>query len=69
MVEQAVKNGVLFDYVLADNWFDSNENIRFSSEDMKKKFIVGINSNQLDACQDEGKKGQHQNLSSFKPQG
>lgn len=29
MVEQAVKNGVLFDYVLANNCFASNENIRF----------------------------------------
>ena len=65
MVEQAVKNGVLFDYVLADNWFGSNENIRFLNEDMKKKFIVGIKSNRLVACQEEGKKGQYQNLSSL----
>ncbi len=33
MVEPAVKNGVLLDYVLADNWFGSNENIRFLNED------------------------------------
>jgi hypothetical protein len=39
MVEQAVKNGVLFDYVLADNWFGSNENIRFLHEDMEKKLL------------------------------
>ena len=65
MVEQAVKNEVLFDYVLADNWFGSNENKRFLNEDMKKKFIVGIKSNRLVACQEEGKKGQYQNLSSL----
>ena len=65
MVGQAVKNGVLFDYVLADNWFGSNENIRFLNEDMAKKFIVGIKSNRLVACQEEGKKGQYQNLSSL----
>ncbi len=65
MVEQAVKNGVLFDYVLADSWFGSNENIRFLHEDMEKKIIVGIKSNRLVACQEEGKKGQYQNLSSL----
>ena len=33
MVKQAVKNGVLFDYVIADHWFGSNENITFLHED------------------------------------
>jgi hypothetical protein len=36
MVKQAVKNGVLFDYVIADHWFGSNENITFLHEDMNE---------------------------------
>jgi hypothetical protein len=47
MVEQSIKNEILFDYVLADNWFGSNENMRFIHYDMKKKFIMRIKSNRL----------------------
>lgn len=65
MVEQSIKNEILFDYVLADNWFGSNENMRFIHYDMKKKFIMGIKSNRLVACEEDGKKGQYQNLSSL----
>jgi hypothetical protein len=65
MVEQSIKNEILFDYVLADNWFGSNENMRFIHYDIKKKFIMGIKSNRLVACEEDGKKGQYQNLSSL----
>ena len=65
MVEQAIKNEILFDYVLADNWFGSNENMGFIQNAMNKKFIIGIKSNRLVACVEEGKKGQYQNLSSL----
>jgi len=29
MVEQAIKNEVKFEYILAYNWFSSNKNMRF----------------------------------------
>lgn len=65
MVEQAVKNEVKFEYVLADNWFSSNKNMRFIHYDVDKKFIMGIKSNRLIACEEGNEKGQHQNLSSL----
>lgn len=65
-IAQAVKNEVLFDYVLADNWFGAKKNMEFIHYDMKKKFIIGIKANRLVACsEEEGKKGQYQNLSAL----
>jgi DDE superfamily endonuclease len=45
LVRQAVNNHILFDYVLADNWFGSKANITFIHQDLKKLFIFGIKSN------------------------
>jgi len=62
MIKQAVRSGVLFEYILADNWFGAKKNMEFIHYDMKKKFIIGIKSNRLVAPMEEGKKGQYQNL-------
>ena len=65
IIKQAVINEVKFDYVLADNWFGAKKNLEFIHYDMKKKFIIGIKANRLVALEEEGKKGQYQNLSSL----
>jgi hypothetical protein len=45
LITTCVKNKILFDYVLADNWFGSAENMEYIANDMKKQFIIGIKSN------------------------
>lgn len=45
IIQQAVNNHILFDYVLADNWFDSKANMAFIHETLKKYFIFVIKSN------------------------
>jgi len=57
LVAQAVKNAVLFDYVLADNWFGSKKNMQFIHAELKKKFIIGLKSNRLVAFSEQEKKG------------
>lgn len=66
LIQQAVDNHVLFDYVLADNWFGSKANIRFIHDTLKKAFIFGIKSNRLVALSaDEAKDGQFQSVKSL----
>ena len=66
MVKQTVFNKVLFDYVLADNWFGSKDNMEFIHYKINKFFIFGIRSNRLIAFSEEDKKkGQYHNLSSL----
>ena len=65
LIDQAKKNEIRFDYVLADNWFGSKKNMEFIHYDMKKKFIIGIKSNRSVYCEEEEKKGQYQNLSAL----
>ena len=65
IIDQAKKNEILFDYVLADNWFGSKKNMEFVHYDMKKKFIIGIKTNRLVCLMEGEKKGQYQNLSAF----
>jgi hypothetical protein len=36
---------VLFDYILADSWFSSAENMQFIHSNLKKKFIMTLKSN------------------------
>lgn len=58
MVEQSIKNGLLFRYVLADSWFASSENMLFI-ERRKKFFIFDLKSNRLAATSMETRnKGQ-----------
>jgi len=66
MLEQASKNQVQFDYVLADNWFGAKKNMEFIHYDLKKKFIFGMKSNRSVALsENERKEGQYQSLSSL----
>lgn len=45
LIEQAVKNKVLFEHILADNWFGSKANMAYIHNDLRKSFIIGIKSN------------------------
>jgi hypothetical protein len=64
-VQQAVDNHIFFDYVLADNWFGSKQNMSFIHE-LKKHFIFGIKSNRLVAMNlKDAKSGQFQQVNSL----
>lgn len=45
MIEQAVKNQVLFQYVLFDVWFSAKENLKFIKQDLNKDVICPIKTN------------------------
>jgi hypothetical protein len=63
IVKQAVANQILFEYVLADNWFGAKDNMEFIHYELKKFFIFGIKANRLIAfSEEERKKGQYHNL-------
>ena len=47
LIEQAVKNKVLFEHILADNWFGSKANMAYIHNDLQKSFIIGIKSNRI----------------------
>lgn len=66
LIQQAVNNHVLFDYVLADNWFGSKANMAFVHETLKKSFIFGIKSNRCVAMTfHDAKSGQFQQVNSL----
>lgn len=66
MIKQTVNNQVLFDYVLADNWFGAKDNMEFIHYDIKRLFVFGIKANRLIAfSEEERKKGQYHNLNSL----
>ncbi len=63
---QAVENGVLFDYVLAENWFGAKDNMEFIHYGLKKFFVFRIKTNRLIALSEkERKKSQYQNLNAL----
>jgi len=65
LIQQATTNQVLFDYVLADNWFGSKANMAFVNE-IKKSFIFGIKSNRCVAMTlHDAKSGQFQQVKSL----
>lgn len=65
LIQQSVDNQVMFDHVLADNWFGSKENMEFIDK-LGKKFIIGIKSNRTVALSGKDKKlGKFQQVSSL----
>lgn len=66
MLQQSIDNDLKFDYVLADSWFGSKNNMEFINEKTEKKFIIGLKSNRLVAfSEEENAKGQYQNIGKF----
>lgn len=66
LIQQAVNNHVLFDYVLADSWFGSKANMAFLHETLKKSFIFGIKSNRCVAMSwRDARSGQFQQVKSL----
>jgi hypothetical protein len=47
MIGAAVKNKIVFKYILADIWFCSNENMKYIRSECKKDFIIGAKTNRL----------------------
>jgi hypothetical protein len=69
LVNQALKNEVKFEYVLADSWFGSKENMTHIHYKVKKKFIFGLKTNRLVKLDNpEGGKGVYQDLDSINMQ-
>jgi hypothetical protein len=68
LVEQAIANQIKFDYILADNWFESTDNMKFIHYEVKKMFIMDMKTNRLiDLSLEDKKKDQYQNLNTFEP--
>jgi hypothetical protein len=65
MIAQSIKNQILFDYVLADNWFCAKENLEYINQ-LSKKFIIGLKSNRIVALSKKDKlNGQFRKVSSL----
>jgi len=66
ITKQAQLNGVMFEYILSDNWFGAKDNMEFIHYELSKKFIFGMKANRLVALsENERKKGQYQNLNTL----
>ena len=48
-------NRVLYDYVLADSWFSSADNMKFIKKDLHKEIVFTLKSNRLAALSFEDK--------------
>ena len=55
MLSVAQHNRVLYDFVLADSWFSSADNMRFTKKVLKKEFIFALKSNRSAALSLEDK--------------
>ena len=65
LIKQSVANKVLFEYVLADNWFGAKDNLEYI-HNLKKYFIIGIKSNRTVALSlDDKTTGQFQQVTSL----
>lgn len=63
LIAQAIINQVMFDYVLADNWFGSKTNMVHIHKDLQKSFIIGIKSNRtLALSKNDAKNGRYQQV-------
>ncbi|WP_371923214.1 transposase [Legionella sp. 27cVA30] len=66
LIQQAVNNHVLFDYILSDNWFGSKANMTFIHQTLEKLFIIGIKSNRCVALtQHDADSGQYQQVNTL----
>lgn len=66
LIAQAIINQVMFDYVLADNWFGSKANMVHIHKDLQKSFIIGIKSNRtLALSENDAKYGRYQQVSAL----
>lgn len=66
LIQQACSNHVLFEWVLADNWFGSQDNMEFIHDELQKSFIFGIKSNRtLALSENDAKNGRHQQVRSL----
>jgi len=59
MITQAIKNQVIFRYILFDVWFSSVENIKFIKQDCEKEVISPIKANRKVAVSLEDKLNGH----------
>jgi hypothetical protein len=65
LIKQAYANNILFDYILADNWFGAKDNLDYIHS-LQKYFIIGIKSNRTIALSQENKmKGKYETVSSL----
>jgi hypothetical protein len=65
LIKQSHMNKVLFDYVLADNWFGAKDNLEYIHS-LKKYFIIGIKQNRtISLSKDDKLKGQFSQVSSL----
>lgn len=65
LIKQSVTNKVLFEYVLADNWFGAKDNLEYI-HNLNKYFIIGIKSNRTVASSLNDKtNGQFQQVTSL----
>lgn len=63
LIAQAITNKVMFDYVLADNWFGSKANMAHIHKGLHKSFIIGIKSNRtLALSENDAKNGRYQQV-------
>ena len=66
LIKQACDNQVLFEFVLADNWYGSKANMEFLHNDLSKSFIIGIKSNRnLALSENDANRGQFQSATSL----
>ena len=66
LLKQATKNNVMFDYVLADNWYGSKANMAYIHKGLQKSFIIGIKSNRtLALSENDANNGRYQQVRSL----
>jgi len=58
MIIQAIANGLIFKYILADSWFASVDNMKFINQ-KKKFFIFDMQSNRLTALSEKDRNSGH----------
>lgn len=57
LIERCHQNHILFEYVLADNWFGAKENLDHIHHNLQKYFIIGLKANRTIALSEEDKIG------------